>query len=46
MKILKGEKTATLAVEKPNTAAITVNEDMAKAIGIDVGVMKALENKN
>lgn len=46
VKILKGEKTATLAVEKPNTAAITVNEDMAKAIGIDVGVMKALENKN
>ncbi|WP_458646749.1 ABC transporter substrate binding protein, partial [Streptococcus suis] len=43
VKILKGEKPADLAVEKPNTAAITVNEEMAKAVGIDAATIKALE---
>ncbi|HEM4872693.1 TPA: ABC transporter substrate-binding protein, partial [Streptococcus suis] len=43
VKILKGEKPADLAVEKPNTAAITVNEEMAKAVGIDAATIEALE---
>lgn len=43
VKILKGEKPANLAVDKPNTAAIAVNEEMAKAIGIDAATIKALE---
>ncbi|HEL1542386.1 TPA: ABC transporter substrate-binding protein [Streptococcus suis] len=43
VKILKGKKPADLAVEKPNTAAITVNEEMAKAVGIDPATIKALE---
>lgn len=42
-KILKGQKPADLAVEKPKTAAIAVNEDMAKAVNIDPATIKALE---
>ncbi|MFX3723025.1 ABC transporter substrate binding protein, partial [Streptococcus suis] len=41
VKILKGEMPAYLAVEKPNTAAITVNEEMDKAVGIDAATIKA-----
>lgn len=43
VKILKGQKPADLAVEKPKTAAIAVNEEMAKAVGIDAATIKALE---
>lgn len=43
VKILKGQKPADLAVEKPNTAAITINDEMAKAVGIDPASIKALE---
>ncbi|MGT2926604.1 ABC transporter substrate-binding protein [Streptococcus cuniculipharyngis] len=43
VKILEGEKPAELAVQKPNTAAIAVNEEMAKAVGIDSATIKALE---
>ena len=35
VEVLKGKKPADLAVEKPETAAIAVNEEMAKALGID-----------
>ncbi|HEM6290507.1 TPA: ABC transporter substrate-binding protein [Streptococcus suis] len=42
-KILDGEKPADLAVEKPNSAAITVNEEMANAVGIDAATIKSLE---
>lgn len=44
VKILKGEKPADLPVEKPQTAAIEVNEEMAKALGIDAETIKALSN--
>ncbi|HEM5489915.1 TPA: ABC transporter substrate-binding protein [Streptococcus suis] len=43
VKILEGEKPADLAVEKPNSAAITVNEEMANAVGIDAETIKSLE---
>lgn len=42
VKILKGESPADLAVEKPETAAIAVNEEMAKAVGIDTKMIKDL----
>lgn len=42
VKILKGEKPADLAVQKPKTAAIAVNEEMAQALGIDPATIKAL----
>ncbi|MBF0786893.1 MULTISPECIES: ABC transporter substrate-binding protein [unclassified Streptococcus] len=41
--ILKGEKPADLAVKTPETAAIAVNEEMAKAVGIDPEMIKELE---
>lgn len=40
--ILKGEKPADLEVKTPETAAIAVNEEMAKAIGIDPEKIKEL----
>jgi putative ABC transport system substrate-binding protein len=43
VKILKGDKPADLPVEKPNTAAVTVNEEMATALGFDAETIKALE---
>ncbi|TWT11990.1 ABC transporter substrate-binding protein [Streptococcus sp. sy004] len=43
VKILEGEKPADLAVQKPNTAAITINDEMAKAVGIDPADIEALE---
>ncbi|HFI0149493.1 TPA: ABC transporter substrate-binding protein [Streptococcus suis] len=42
VKILKGEKASDLAVEKPETAAIAVNEEMAAALGIDPETIKTL----
>lgn len=41
--ILKGEKPADLAVKTPEKASIAVNEEMAKALGIDPETIKALE---
>lgn len=43
VKILNGEKPAKLSVQKPNSAAIVVNEEMAKVLGIDPQVIKDLE---
>ncbi|NQN91126.1 ABC transporter substrate-binding protein [Streptococcus suis] len=43
VKILKGDKPADLPVEKPNTAAVTVNEEMATVLGFDAETIKALE---
>ncbi|BCP63735.1 ABC transporter substrate-binding protein [Streptococcus parasuis] len=43
VKILKGDKPADLPVEKPNTAAVTVNEEMVSALGFDAETIKALE---
>lgn len=42
VEILKGKNPADLAVEKPETAAIAVNEEMAKALGIDPATIKDL----
>lgn len=40
VKILEGEDPAKLAVATPDTAAIAVNEEMAKAVGIDPEMIK------
>ncbi|MBF0778604.1 ABC transporter substrate-binding protein [Streptococcus cuniculi] len=40
--ILKGEKPADVAVKTPEKGAIAVNEEMAKAIGIDPEMIKEL----
>ncbi|MCP1639122.1 putative ABC transport system substrate-binding protein [Streptococcus gallinaceus] len=42
-KLLKGEKASKVPVQKPKTAAIAVNEDMAMALGFDVATIKALK---
>ncbi|MGT2800644.1 ABC transporter substrate-binding protein [Streptococcus marmotae] len=42
VQILKGEKAADLAVKTPETAAVAVNEEMAKAVGIDPETIKEL----
>lgn len=42
VEVLKGKDPADLAVEKPETAAIAVNEEMAKALGIDPATITAL----
>lgn len=42
-KILDGEKPADLPVQKPQTAAIAINEEMAVAVGIAPETIKALE---
>ncbi len=42
-KLLKGEKVSKVPVQKPKTAAIAVNGDMAKALGFDVATIKALK---
>lgn len=42
-KILDGDKPADLPVQTPQTAAIAINEEMAKAVGIDPETIKALD---
>lgn len=42
VQILEGKDPASLAVEKPKTASIAVNEEMAKAIGIDPSSITSL----
>lgn len=42
VQILKGEKPADLAVKRPESTSIAVNEDMAKLLGIDPEVIKNL----
>lgn len=42
VKILKGEKPADLAVQKPNKAGIEVNEEMAKLLNITPDSIKSL----
>ncbi|MGT2910731.1 ABC transporter substrate-binding protein [Streptococcus cameli] len=40
--ILKGKKPSAIPVEKPETASIAVNEEMAKNLGIDPSTIKEL----
>ena len=42
VEVLKGKDPADLAVKKPDTAAIAVNEEMAKALGIDSASIEEL----
>lgn len=42
VEILKGKKVSELPVEKPETASIAINEEMAKAVGIDPTTIKEL----
>ena len=42
VEVLKGKDPADLAVEKPEKAAIAVNEEMAKALEIDPATITAL----
>lgn len=41
VKVLKGKKVSAIPVAKPQKAQIKINEDMAKAIGMDVAQLKA-----
>lgn len=42
VQILQGKKAADLAVARPDSTSIAVNEDMAKLLGIDPETIKAL----
>lgn len=42
--ILKGKKPASIKVAKPQKASIAVNDDMARLLGIDPEMIKALAN--
>ena len=41
VKVLNGKNVSAMPVAKPQKAQIKINEDMAKAIGMDVAQLKA-----